>query len=456
MRRIYSLRQRLVLILVVVVGILWAGAAWLAFRTAHHEADEMFDAQLVQVAETLLALVSVGESEEVAHDMEAHAMRYELPLRYQVWIRENGGERLVLRSPSAPTDPMITHAGFVERRVDHAMWRFLGVTDHDGDLFVVVGQDHAARDNVATEMALHLLMPMGIGLPLMALAVWWVVGRAMRPLDRTAQAVAAMSPETLAPVAGLQHTPREILPLIEAIDRLTGRVEAALENERRFTSDAAHELRTPLAALKVQAQVAARTADPQARERALGQVLAAVDRMGHLVEQLLTLARLEPGAAEQGFGAVDLAAVAETVCARMVPQADARQQTLDLDAVPAWVSGNAVWLEVLARNLVDNALRYTPHGGRVTVHVGREGQQICLRVADSGPGLSADESERLRGRFSRGEVQDVEGVGLGLSIIERVAQLHGGTLAFGPGLARDDGHGLAVTVCLPEGGQPAS
>ncbi len=447
----YSLRRRLVLVLVLVVGVLWVGAAVLAFRMAHHEADEVFDAQMVQMADTLVAIVSAGEVEDVVDEMAEHALRYELPLRFQVWVRDDGRERLALRSPNAPTVAMATRVGFVERSFQDGWWRFYGAADREGELFVVVGQDHRARYALATELALQLLLPIGIGLPLMALAVWWAVGRALRPLDETARTVGRMSPDALSAVGAEVTVPREVSPLVEAIDRLIGRVESALDNERRFTADAAHELRTPLAALKIQAQVAARTEDAQARGRALDQVIAGVDRMTHLVEQLLTLARLEPTAAGKDFALVDLAELAEGVCAQLAPAALARHQQLALDATSAGVHGNAVWLEVMLRNLVDNALRYTPEHGRIDVSVKTIDGRVRARINDSGPGLSDAEQRALRGRFARGDGAPAEGVGLGLSIVERIVELHGGVLSFAPGLAREGGHGLAVIVDLPNG-----
>jgi len=447
----YSLRRRLIGILVVVVGTLWIGAAMLAWETAHDEADEVFDAQLVQVAETLATLATLSEVEHVAHEMAEHSMRYELPLRYQVWGRDDGRSRLLIRSPDAPTQPMVAHAGFSQKEDGEGkLWRFYGFIEEEHDYFVVVGQNHSARDRVATELALHLLIPMIVGLPLMALGVWWAVGRALRPLDRTAGAVARMSPETLEPVGGEGALPSEIAPLVTAIDRLIGRVHEALENERRFTADAAHELRTPLAALKVQAQVAGRTEDADARRKALDQVTLGVDRMTHLVEQLLTLARLQPEAAARECSSQDLARIAQDVCAALASSALARRRTLALDAQAAPVCGNAVWLEVLLRNLVDNALRYSPEGGCVEVRVGTRAGASVVSVMDDGPGMTASERQSLSARFARGQGTQGEGVGLGLSIVRRVVDLHGGTIEFADGLPREGGCGLCVTVRFPE------
>ena len=187
--RPYALRSRLIAILVAVVGVLWVGAAALSFRTAHHEADAVFDAQLVQMAEVLLALASAGEAEHVVHELEEHAYRYALPLRYQVWHVDDGRMRLLARSVQTPATPLVSGAGFVEQIVDGSRWRFFGLAGHEGELFVVVGQDHDRRYDVATELAQHLLLPVGLGLPLMALAVWWAVGRALRTSDRIASTI---------------------------------------------------------------------------------------------------------------------------------------------------------------------------------------------------------------------------------------------------------------------------
>ena len=345
-RRPYALRSRLIAILLAVVGVLWAGSAALSFRTAHHEADAVFDAQLVQMAEVLLVLARTGDDDHTDHELEARASRYALPLRYQVWDVDDGRMRLLARSGQTPATPLVSRDGFIEQLFDGSRWRFFGLTDREGDLFVVVGQDHDRRYDVATELAMHLLLPIGLGLPLMAMAVWWAVGRALRPLAATADAVAAMSPDALTPIRSSAPVPVEVAPLVSALNCLVGRVAAALDTERRFTADAAHELRTPLAALRVQAQVAQSAGKDSARERALSQVMAGVDRLSHLVEQLLTLARLEPGAASGDFALLEFDRIAELVCAELAPAALARGQTLTLEVTPAPMVGNAVWLAV--------------------------------------------------------------------------------------------------------------
>jgi len=309
---------------------------------------------------------------------------------------------------------------------------------------VIVGQQHATRYRLAGEIALHLLLPILIGLPLIAIGIWVVVGRALRPVDTVARAVGGLDARHLAPVRIDGPLPAEIAPLVGSLDALVVRLAEALDNERRFTADAAHELRTPLAALRIQAQVACRSVESGARQHALEQVLSGVERMTHLVEQLLTLARLDPDATLPDGVCVDLAEIARSVCSSLAPQALRRDQGLSLDAPDAMpVLGNHWWLEVLVRNLVDNALRYTPVGGRVTVSVRRTDDAVELMVDDNGPGIPPEAHARVFDRFYR-LPSDSEGSGLGLAIVREGARGCGASVQLGAN--PHEPHGLRVTV----------
>lgn len=449
-RRVYSLRRRLLVLLIGVVALLWSVSALVAFRTAHAEADELFDAQLVQVAETLLAIVATNEDAHVADEMAEHQHAYRLPLAFQVWLREQDGNwRLLVRSSEMPQELATNAPGFDEHELHGELWRFFTVNHDHSNYRVIVGQHHDARYRLAGKIALHLLLPMLVGLPLMALAIWAVVGRALRPVTAAAAAVGDLDARHLGPLRVPGSLPAEIAPLVCSLDALVGRVTEVLDNERRFTADAAHELRTPLAALKIQAQVARRAGDETVRGHALDQVLTGVDRMTHLVEQLLTLARLDPDAGAAAGEYFDLAELAQGVCSALTPLALRGQQTLVLEAEPGFtLCGNRWWLEVLLRNLIDNALRYTPAGGRVTVGLDARGR--CLRVADDGPGIATELREQMLTRFARGADIEADGCGLGLSIVARIADIAGATLAFEDGLPRPDGGaGLAVLVHFP-------
>lgn len=448
-RVIYSLRRRLVAMLILAVAALWSLSAVVAFRIAHEEADELFDAQLMQVAETLLAIVAAGQSPQVAQEMAEHQHAYQLPVAFQALVHDEQGRwQLLVRSSEMPEQPVTGSAGFEERELDGELWRFVTLDHGHSPYRVIVGQNHGARYRLAGEVALHLLLPILFGLPLIAVAIWAVVSRALRPVHDVATAVRGLDARRPEPVLVDGALPEEIEPLVSSLDALMSRVTEALDHERRFTADAAHELRTPLAAVKIQAQVARRAAEEGIRSHALDQVLSGVERMTHLVEQLLTLARLDPDAQGAADAPVDLAELAESVCSVLTPQALRRHQSLELEPGGGLVVyGNRWWLEVLIRNLVDNALRYSPEGGRVVVQV--DDGAASLTIADNGPGIAPEQRQQMLTRFARGAGNDADGCGLGLSIVARIVDIAGARLDFEPGLLRDNGHGLAVVVRFP-------
>lgn len=448
-RSVYSLRRRLVAMLIVAVAVLWSLSAVVAFRIAHEEADELFDAQLMQVAETLLAIVAAGQSPQVAQEMAEHQHAYQLPVAFQALMHDDKGHwQLLVRSAEMPEQPVTLQTGFDEHELDGELWRFVTIDHGHSPYRVIVGQNHSARYRLAGEVALHLLLPILFGLPLIAVAIWAVVSRALRPVQAVATAVGGLDARRLVPVRVDGALPEDIAPLVGSLDALVFRVAEVLDHERRFTADAAHELRTPLAAVKIQAQVARRAADEGVRSHALDQVLSGVERMTHLVEQLLTLARLDPEGRGVADNPVDLAELAETVCSILTPQALRRGQSLELEPGRGLVvSGNRWWLEVLIRNLVDNALRYSPEGGHVIVQV--DADTATLRVADNGPGIAPEQREQMLTRFARGAGNDADGCGLGLSIVARIVEIAGARLDFEPGLPREGGYGLAVVVRFP-------
>jgi len=268
------------------------------------------------------------------------------------------------------------------------------------------------------------------------LLVYFSVRRSLRPLEELASAVAARSPDNLNVLAEPQ-TLREAQPLVAALNRLLTRLAATLDNERRFTADAAHELRTPLAAVKIQAQVALASTDAADHQHALRQVLAGADRATRLVEQLLRLARLDPLARLPQAQTLDLAQLAASIASDMQAQASARQQQLSVHAPSAaiQVQGDADLLGVALRNLVENALRYTPPGGEIEIRIETSDQHPRLAVCDNGPGVNAEEAPRLLERFYRGQASTnpqsnaADGSGLGLAIVQRIAELHGAQLS---------------------------
>ena len=446
-QRTYSLRHRLVALMIAASALLWIGMAISSYSRAHHEADEIFDAQLAEVAQSLLAVADTATPGQLLA-MPPPAHHYQQKMLFQIWVTRNGHTELLVRSDNAPQEPMTSELGFSERKWNNETWRFYSEEDEgdpaDNDHHrVYVAQNHEVRDELSEDVALRLMAPLLFGLPLLAFAIWAAVGTAMRPLSALAAQVRGRQPQRLDPIVSGASLPQEVSPLVTAINDLFLRVETAIEHERHFTADAAHELRTPLAALKVQAQVAQRATDPSARTQALAQVLAGVARMTHLVEQLLTLARLDPQQPLPAMEEVDMAALAAEVAAQAAPEAMAKQQTLEVqEQAPCRVRGNRSLLQVLVRNLVENAIRYTPVDGRIDIEI----EAHAIAVTDSGPGIPEAERERVLSRFYRVADQAREapsGAGLGLSIVNRIAELHGATLSLNEG---NQGSGLRAAV----------
>jgi len=303
-----------------------------------------------------------------------------------------------------------------------------------------------ARDEIVEALGKSLVWPLAAALPALALAIWLGVGAGLRPLGELRRELARRGPGDLARL-DTARTPVEIEPLVAELNRLFGRIDEALARERRLTADAAHELRTPLAVLSTQAQVARRATSDAARNEALESIVAGSARAARLIEQMLTLARLESGQGEGAMQRAELRELVRGVMAEAAPRAIGKRLDIALeDGPPVELDCHAALLAVLVRNLVDNAVRYTPAGGRVRVAVGGVGATARLEVIDSGPGVPAQELGRLGERFHRLDAEVGSGSGLGLSIVLRIAELHRGRVRFTTG---HGGSGLAVSVELP-------
>ena len=306
------------------------------------------------------------------------------------------------------------------------------------------------RREIATQTALRTLLPLLALIPFLGVLIWYAVGRGLRPLDAMSRAVAKRRPDAMAPLAE-NDLPNELRPLAGSLNALLGRLDEALAAQRRFTADAAHELRTPLAAVRLQVELAERAPDDPARLAALTELKSGVDRAVRLVEQLLTIARFEPEALGAVETRVDLTPiVADALVARAALADDKGIDMGSVRSAPVTVRGDPASLAMLLANLLDNALRYTPAGGRVDVAVDDEYGAAVLGVMDTGPGIPPVERESVFERFHRGTsasgAADGGGSGLGLSIVKRIAIAHSATVTLddGPG-----GRGLTVRVRFP-------
>ncbi|WP_394781127.1 ATP-binding protein [Undibacterium sp.] len=402
------------------------------FFKIHEEANELFDAQLKQVANSLP--IPIG-NQHVEIDKDGPEEMVVL----QAW--DESGKPVYISNEKSIL-PRYHGDGLKTVAIDAERWRIF--VRHKQGLIIQVAQPDFVRQELAAKIALRCLLPFLLMLPILAAIIWVAVGRGLIPLTIFADAVSKRSPSALQPLATEGLTP-EVKPLCDALNDLLRQLELALMAQRAFIADAAHELRTPLAAFKLQLQLVERAADEGQRAIAMEKLHDRLDRSSHLVQQLLILARHEPGPEQRPFDAVDVLAVAKQIVIDYYPLAISRNIELGLDPVEHFpkILGNADDVRILLGNLVDNALRYTPAGGNVDISATITDDHPVISVADNGPGIPANEQARVFDRFYRGEQTDAWGSGLGLSIAKNIADMHGATLELG---ASAQGSGLTVRV----------
>lgn len=421
MKRLASLQARLLALVLALLVLAWLGTAALLWRDAQHEIDELLDGHLAQAA-ALLVLQQAGDDDDEVEEEAPVLHKYAPRVAFQVFHEG----RLLRRSAQAGTAPMSPRTkGFATVRLaDGREWRVFAAQGAEHGMQIYVGERLGARRDILRAVLRSVLLPLAVVLPALMLALWWAVRQGLQPLRRLERTLAQRQPLALDPLP-LDDMPSELRAPVAALNDLLARIAQLIASERRFTADAAHELRTPIAAIRAQAQVALGALDDaHERTRALQATLAGCDRATHLVEQLLQLARLEQ--ADTPTGQTDLRALAQQVAAELAPQALAAGQTLTLEAdEPCPVAGQAALWRVLLRNLLDNALRYSPPTAQVRVRLQEQVGEVQLTVEDSGHGLNEEQIARLGERFFRVLGSEQPGSGLGWSIVRRVAQVLG-------------------------------
>ncbi|MDO8860834.1 ATP-binding protein [Haliea sp. E1-2-M8] len=426
-----SIRTSLVVMLVAAFTLVSFVAALNGYRASMDKAEILLDAQL-RYASDILTSIGPGYS------TEADSVNGAEGFVFQVW----DGDSLLLRSASAPTRPLTAFEdGYRYVNFGGYRWRTLTVASGE-QRWSMVAERADVRYLLAESVVLESVTPLLLWLPVAALLIWVLVGWGLAPLRDLSRQINRKASDDLAP---LQYTepPAELRQVIESTNGLLLRLAAALQREKHFASHAAHELRTPISALKIHLHNLEGELGPSS---ALTHANAGVQRMQHLVEQLLDLARTQPELIKANFHTMDLHLLAQRVTADSWPEFEVRGQSLSLTGESVLMQGDEAMLEVLLRNLLDNARKYTPSGGEVAVFAGRRASSVVLEVADSGPGIPRDERERVFERFYRvGERRQggVTGAGLGLAIVQHIVQLHGARISLGDSAL---GSGLAVTV----------
>ncbi len=418
----FSLQQRLITRTLGGVLVVWVATAAFVWFEAQHEVDELLDAHLAQSA-ALLVVQQNATPDDDEPLLDAPTLhKYAHRVAYQVFD-EN---RLVMHSSNVAHTPMAQHTqGFETLTLaDGKSWRVFAAPGRDRDVQIYVAERVDSRDEILRAVLRGFLPPLTIALPLLLIGLWWNVRSGLQPLQRLRQVLLKRDTQTLDPVS-LPETPQEVQPLLDALNDLLQRLAQRMETERRFTADAAHELRTPIAAIRAQAQVAlSSSTNDEVRQLALQDTLLGCDRASRVVEQLLTLARVE-GTQDAASEIFRLDQLAQQLLADLTPEALRRGQTLELFAPePLQINGQSTLWHILLRNLIDNALRYSPDGATVRIEAQRlDNGQMQVTVQDSGPGLSCDDLARLGERFFRVLGTSATGSGLGWSIVRHIAAL---------------------------------
>lgn len=411
-----SLRMRLLVFLLAAIVLAGAVQGALAYRGALAEADALFDYHMQQTALALRSGLLV-DAQGNTPGLDPGDENQEFIV--QVWTNE--GLRIFESALDAAL-PQIAVLGFTNVKARGGTYRVFSLQTRAQ--VIQVAQNMAKRREMARTLALRTLAPLAVMAPLLVLVVWWGVSRSLAPVERVRRQLARRQADDLSPVSDVQ-LPDEVQPLVSELNLLFERVRRAFDAQQHFVADAAHELRSPLAALRLQLQGLQRAGDDATRAAAIERLAAGIDRATRLIEQLLTLARQEAGTPAT-TEPVDLHAVAQLALADVAPAAQARRIDVGLlDSDAATVPGNAEALRMLARNLLDNAIKYTPPDGRVDVQVRVNGGQTELTVEDSGPGIAPEHRERAMQRFVRVTTEGAVGSGLGLAIVRAIAQAHG-------------------------------
>ena len=426
-----SIRVRLLLALLAMLAAAALVLGWFTYRNVLAETEALFDYQLRQMA------LSLRDQGEIAPGQANALADEQLDFVVQIWTVDG---RSIYASRAHSELPERALLGLADIQVGGQTWRTFGVATTQR--VIQVAQPRQIRQRLAAGAALRSVAPLLFITPLLALLMWWLAALTLAPLRRVADDVRSRDEHSLQPLPG-DGLPDEVAPLVRSLNALLQRLGLSLTTQRAFVADAAHELRSPLTALKLQLQLLQRAPDEAARAAAIEALGEGITRAARLVEQLLTLARSEPGAAAATPAQLDLSELVRSAVADVVPLANTRGGTLALFAeAPVWVDGDAAALTALVRNLADNALRYSPRGSQVELRVTNDKGVPMLQVDDAGPGIPAEEHGRVFDRFYRRNAGDEPGTGLGLAIVRSVAEQHRAQVALG----RSPLGGLRVTV----------
>ena len=427
-RRLSSLQSQLISLLLALITVVWLVIVALVWRDASHEVDEILDSHLAQAA-ALLVVQQAQDLSEQERALDTPLLHHYAP-RVMFQVFHEG--RLSLRSANAPHTALIaltpnTPTGYQTMRFQDDDWRVFLTRGAEQDVTVLVAEKQSARFDVLNAVMRSMAAPMLLALPLLALCIWWAVRGSLMPLVKLSHLLQS-KPAGDVELIQIDHHTKELQALIDSLNQLLQANASLLIAEKSFTANAAHELRTPIAAIRMQAQVASQ-ANEKEQQQALSNMLIACDRANRTIEQLLTLARLDQSAALQ-TETVDLAELTRQIMSDLAVKSISKHQSISFDTKQSTeeeqkfcTRANATLIGVLLRNLIDNAIRYCPQSANIELSLYREHGTVVLQIADNGPGLSDQAMQKLGERFFRVLGTHESGSGLGWSIIKRIAEV---------------------------------
>lgn len=434
-----SIRFFLVAALLATMTLIIFLSALHGYQSSMAEEKALLDTEIANRAR-LLGIAGSNQTPDIA------VVSVSEPYAFQVWH----DERLIQRSDNTPLVPIATEAGFQDRNFSGYRWRTYTWIAEDGHRRVITGERIDVRNARAEGIIMKSVFPVIIALPLAAILIWFVVGYGLSPLRSLARQLHRRRADDLRPIP-MEHLPVELMQVVTSANELLNRLDASFARERQFASDAAHELRTPICALKVHLHNLRHNLPDENPE--FTHLVAAADRMDNLVEQILQLYRTSPDHYAAQMKEFDLHALVQAVITTMYTGFEQRNIQLELEGGSEKLVGDYFALSTLVKNLLDNACKYTPVGGQVRVTIGKHREGVMLRVDDSGPGIPVDRYQRIFDRFYRvsgdQHASDVIGCGLGLAIVKHITALHGATIAAGPSSFYT---GVSMTVMFPRRG----
>jgi len=413
-----SIRNKLLVWLLTGLAFAGIGTGIATYYKTHEEVGEMLDYELRQIAYSMQHSSSFIP-DEIGAPVDSNSRGDDNDFVVQVWNKK--GTLLYSSRPSAKL-PQASVQGLSNLKYVNDQWRVFRLIS--GNRVIQASQPEDARWETAAGIAMRMLAPLAVLVPALALLAWITVRKSLAPLAHVTEQVEKRDASTMSPLE-IHTVPEEIRPLLMALNRLLIRLDDSISSQRRFVADAAHELRTPLTALSLQSQLVEQAQNSKEREESLINLRQGISRVSHLVSQLLTLARQEPDA-QRPFTRLDLATIARRVVGEFAPLADNKRIDLGIGGNQSeFVNGDEEALRILIGNLVDNAIRYTPEGGKVDVTLSNDSNNVILKVEDGGPGIPIEDREKIFERFHRISGNDVQGTGLGLAIVKQIVQRHG-------------------------------